>query len=574
VHFRETPPAAEVVRFQMALPDNVNFTQFGVSAISPDGRKVAFAAYGDDSTPRVWIRSLDSPTAEPLVEARINQITAALFWSPDSQFVAYGDSKQLNKIDIAGGPPQALADIAPAIGGSWTTDGMILVGSTRGILKLSASGGEPTLVTKPDSPQEAHGHPVLLPDGRHFLYLRGQPPGKRTVGLGDLNAAPDAQPTTPILTNDYGVKVTLAGNGGPPLVLFLRDGTLLAQEFDMKALALTGTPFAVMEQVASVVNAGAGHFSVSNTGTFVYRSISGNNRQLTWFNRQGEIVGRPGEPAQYGTMKVSPDGSKAAVVQNDPRQPGNADLWIVDLTSGASTRFTFDPGRDTQPVWSPDGRYVAWQSNRGDEPDIYRKAADGSGMDERLGAPKDAVNLTDWTQNGYLIFTLGGDVHALPVEADASGKRTPVPVIQSPAGERGAYVSPDNRWIAYMSSETGRDEIYVQPFSVGGNKTSGKWMVSRGTRGMARWRGDSKELMFVSGEGAIEAVDVAPGAAFQASAPKKLFQMPLDLLSNQNVGTIADAPRDALRLLMVMPVQESAQRELAVVLNWPTGWRK
>ena len=226
----------------MALPDNVNFTQFGVSAISPDGRKVAFAAYGDDSTPRVWIRSLDSPTAQPLVEARINQQTAALFWSPDSQFVAYGDSKQLKKIDIAGGPPQALADIAPAIGGSWTTDGTILVGSTRGILKLSANGGEPTLVTKPDSPQEAHGHPVLLPDGRHFLYLRGQLPGKRTVGLGDLNAAPDAQPTTPILTNDYGVKVTLAGNGGAPLVLFLRDDTLLAQEFDMKALALTGAP--------------------------------------------------------------------------------------------------------------------------------------------------------------------------------------------------------------------------------------------------------------------------------------------------------------------------------------------
>ena len=573
-HFSETVPAAEVVRFQMTLPDDVNFTQFGTSAISPDGRKIAFAAFGYDGNPRLWIRSLDSATATPIVDALLNQQTAALFWSPDSQFVVYGGSQQLNKVDITGGPPQALADIAPAIGGSWNADGTILVGSTRGVLKLSANGGEPTPVTRPESPQDPHGHPVFLPDGRHFLYVRGLLPGKRTINLGDLNAAPEAQPTTPILTNDYGVRVTQLRAGGSPLVLFLRDGTLLAQEFDLNALALTGSPITVMEQVAGLPGAGVGHFSVSNTGTFVYRSISGSNRQLTWFNRQGEILARPGEPAPYGTMKVSPDGSKAAVVQNDSRQPGNADIWVVDLMSGASTRFTFDPGRDTQPVWSPDGRSIAWQSNRGSAPDIYRKAADGSGIDEPLGAPAMATNLTDWTHNGYLIFSMNGDLYALPAEADADGKRTPIAVIQSPAFERGAYVSPDSRWIAYMSSETGRDEIYVQPFSVGGNKTSGKWMVSRGTRGMARWRGDSKELMFVNGEGAVEAVDVAPGAAFQASAPKKLFQMPLDLLSNQNVGTLADAPRDGQRLLMVMPVQESAQRELAVVLNWQAGWRK
>jgi Tol biopolymer transport system component len=270
-------------------------------------------------------------------------------------------------------------------------------------------------------------------------------------------------------------------------------------------------------------------------------------------------------------MKVSPDGSKAVVAQNDPRQPGNSDLWVVDLTSGLSTRFTFDPAFDGQPVWSPDGRYIAWQSQRGGAPDIYRKAADGSGADERLGAPANATNLTDWTHNGYLIFAMNGDVYGLPVEADASGKRTPVPVIQSPGGERGAYVSPDNRWIAYMSNETGRDEIYVQPFAVGGNKASGKYQVSRGTRGMARWRGDSKELMFVDSEGAIVTVDVAAGSAFQASAPKKLFLMPLELLGNPNPGTLADMPRDAQRLLMVMPVP---QRELAVVMNWQAGVKR
>jgi len=573
VHFRETPPPAEVVRFQVALPANINFTQYGTSSISPDGRKIVFAAYANDGTPRLWLRTLDSTVARPLEDTTLNQQTVALFWSPDSRYVAYGDPRQLRKIDITGGPAETIADVAPALGGSWSADGTILFGSQNGIMKVPANGGTPTPVTRPESPQEAHAHPVFLPDGRHFLYMRGLPPGKRTIQVGDIDVAPDAQSRTPILTNDHAVAVARTRRG-TPLVLFLRDGTLLAQEFDMDALALTGTPITVAEQVASTLGGGFGHFSVSQTGTLVYRAVSGSNRQLTWITRDGNIAGRPGDPAPYGTMKVSPDGTRAAVVQIDPQQPGNSDIWVVNLVSGASTRFTFDPAPDGQPVWSPDGRYIAWQSFRNNAWGFYRKAADGSGVDELLAAPKDANNLTDWTHNGYLIFTIGADVYALPVEADAAGKRTPVPVIVSPAQERGAYVSPDNRWIAYMSAETGRDEIYVQPFSVGGGKASGKWMVSRGTRGMARWTADSRQLMFLSADGAVVAVDVADGPSFQFSVPRQLFQMPLELLSNPNPGTLADSTRDGQRFLLVLPVQESAQRELNVVLNWQDGLRR
>jgi dipeptidyl aminopeptidase/acylaminoacyl peptidase len=442
-------------------------------------------------------------------------------------------------------------------------------------MKVAASGGTAIPVVKATAEnQNVHAFPVFLPDGRHFLYMRGAPAGKRAIYLGDLEAASDAQNATALVSTDYGFAVAQTSVNAAPMVLFLRDNTLLAQEFDMNALTLTGEPVTVAEQVATLPNQAIGQFSASKTGTLAYRMTAANTRQLTWYNRQGEVAGRPGERAPYGTMKVSPDGSKAVVAQNDPRQPGNSDLWVVDLTTGLSTRFTFDPGFDGQPVWSPDGRYIAWQSRRGGAPDIYRKAADGSGADERLGAPANASNLTDWTHNGYLIFTMDGDVYGLPVEPDASGKRMPVPVIQAPGGERGAYVSPDNRWVAYISNETGRDEIYVQPFSVGGNKASGKWMVSKGTRGMARWRGDSKELMFVDSEGAIVTVDVAAGSAFQASAPKKLFLMPLELLGNPNPGTLADATRDGQRLLMVMPVPDSAQRELAVVMNWQAGVKR
>jgi eukaryotic-like serine/threonine-protein kinase len=572
LHFREATPAADVVRFQISLPESVNFTQWGASAISPDGRNIVFAAYGYDGEPRLWIRTLDSPIPKQLEDAHINQQTVALFWSPDSRFVAYGNSKQLMKIDVNGGPAQAIGELAPVIGGSWGPDGTILVGSTKGILRTTANGGTLTPVTKPASAQEAHAHPVILPDGRHFLFMRGAPVGMRSIFVGDLQAAPDAQSTTPLLKTDYGVALAQRTTDDLLKVLFLRDETLLAQEFDMGTLTLKGDPVTVTDQVSGVSGAALGHFSASRTGALVYRSVSGNNRQLTWYNRQGEIIGRPGERASYGTMKVSPDGSRAAVVQLDPRQPNNSDIWVVDLSTGVSTRFTFDAGSDAQPVWSPDGRSLAWQAYRNNTWGIYRKAADGSGVDELLYSASGVNNLTDWTHNGYLIFTMGGDVQALPVNADANGKRTPTLVIKSPA--RGAYVSPDNRWIAYMSSETGRDEVYVQPFSVGGVKASGKWMVSKGTRGMARWRGDSKELMFLNGEGEVVAVDVASGAAFQTSPPKTLFQLPLELLSNQNPGTMADATRDGQRLLLVMPVQENSQRELAVVLNWQDGIKR
>jgi eukaryotic-like serine/threonine-protein kinase len=574
VHFRETPPAREVVRFQMALADNVNFTRWGTLSISPDGRKLAFAAFGDDSTPRVWIRSFDSATATPVIDAGINQQMMTFFWSPDSRFLAFADSKHLRKLDTQGGAPEIIAEVSLVIGGSWNADGTILIGTQGGIMKVPAAGGALTVVVKASKEEEVHAHPTFLPDGRHFLYMRGARPGKRAIYVADIETDPDAQGTTPIVSTDYNVALAQAGPGAPLQLLFLRNDALLAQDFDMRSLALAGDAVTVADQVSGVSDAALGLFTASKTGALVYRSIPGNIRQLTWFNRQGEIIGRAGEPASWGTMKVSPDGSKAVVVQSEPRQGNSPDLWIVDLATGANRRFTFDPGIDSQPVWSPDGRYIAWMGVRRGQMGLYRKPADGSGVDELLGTPPNLNNLTDWTHNGFLIYAVNSDIFAFPVEPDASGNRTPIPVVQSPATELGAYVSPDNRWIAYMSNETGRQEIFVQPFSAGGTTLSGKWMVSRGTRGMARWRADSRELMFVNGDGTIVAVDVTPGTSFQTSPPKTLFQMPLELLTNPNPGTAADATRDAQRLLMVIPVQESAQRELAVVLNWQAGVRK
>jgi Tol biopolymer transport system component len=582
-HFREMPPAAQALRFQIGLPDQVRFTQSGVVTMSPDGRKVAFAAYGEDGNPRVWIRSLDSPTATPLVEAGINQVPFPFFWSSDGRFVAFEQGGRLKKISADGGTPQVIAEPAkPAggqwvLGGSWNRDNVIVFGTAEGIMRVSSDGGTPTPLTRVEKDEPWHAFPTFLPDGRRFLYLRGGVLGSRYITVGDLNASPAAQSTTPVLKTDLAALVVPAVTDGALKLLFQRDTTVFAQDFDAQTLAVTGEPVALVDRVANLDRVGLAFFSASNAGTLIYRTVSGDDRRLTWFNREGQVTGSPGERAPYGFAQVSPDGTKAAVVLNVPlgQEAPNNDVWIVDLVKNTSARFSFDPGVDVQPVWSPDGKWIAWQSTPNKAPGFFRKAADGTGVDERLVSIHQFSLLTDWTQNGYLIYTSAGDIWALPVELDKGGTRAPVAVVKSPAQESDARVSPDNRWIAYVSSETGRPEMFVQPFALGKGAAAGKWQVStRGTMGTPRWRSDIKELMFISGEGSIVAVDVGPGPTFQAGAPKKLFDVPRELFALITRGNLIDVTRDAQRLLMIMPVQDSSQREIGVFVNWASALQR
>jgi Tol biopolymer transport system component len=578
VHFRESPPVRDAVRLQMSLPEDVSFTQSGVFALSPDGRTVAFAAYGADGVSRVWIRSLDSVDARPLRDAVVPQTAYPFFWSPDSRFVAFFADGALKKIDVNGGPPQVIAEKVPLVaGGSWNRDGVILFGSGRGIMRVAADGGTASPVTTPATGEVAHAFPVFLPDGRRFLYLRvSQELGARAIHLAALDTAPDQQSTTPVLRTDYGAAVAPTADGTADAdavqVLFLRQGTLLAQSVDLRQLTLTGEAIPVAEQVAGAANSAIGHFSVSQTGSLLHRTATGGNYQLTWFDREGNNVGTGAEPARYGTLKLSPDGTKAVSVIVDQRS-NSQDIWQIDLDKGMSQRVTFDAGADQSPVWSPDGQRIAWQANRSGVWSLLQRPANGSGSEEILYSFPEKIyppSLTDWSHDGrFLVYGAAGDIFALPLAANAAGRREPIPVVKTPTTEFGAYVSPDGRWIAYMSSESGRQEIYVQGFSAGSAPTAGKWVVSKGTRGMARWRSDSRELLFLSLEGAVMSVDVSAKPVFEASAPRKLFQLPLALLGvTQNPGTVTDVTRDGQRILLTLPVEERARQELSVILNW------
>jgi hypothetical protein len=352
----------------------------------------------------------------------------------------------------------------------------------------------------------------------------------------------------------------------------------MAQPFDAARAQLSGEPTPIVEQVA-VANVGLGYFAASASGSLVYFNPVSRNTQLMWFSREGQNAGAPIEAGRSGVLKLSPDGTRVVLTRTD--EANNQDIWQIDLAKGLTTRFTFDGALDTQPVWSADGTRIAWHSNRGGFSGLYSKLADGSGSDDLVYKfePGTPPGLTDWTHDGrFLVYTYQSDVWAVPVGGTAD-ERKPVPLVQADRNQLGAYVSPDQRWVAYLSNESGRQELYVQPFVPGatggqGSPAAGKWMLSNGTLGMARWRADSKELLFLGADGGVMAVDIAPGPVFKASAPRLLFQLPRVILTMAaNPGQIVDVTRDHQRLLLTMPIVDE-DSGLNVILNWQAGLRK
>jgi Tol biopolymer transport system component len=582
LYFRQKPSTTQSMRFEIPLPGKTSFA--GGPSVSPDGHKVAFILAGVDGQSRLWVRSLDTLEVRPFEGTE--GASGWPFWSPDSGSVAFTVGGQLLKVDISGGPPQVLCDSRSVIlGGTWLPDRRILFSDGGQLMQVADSGGAPSRI----GPAGA-GFPTALPDGRHLIYGIG-PPGTENSGIYvvSLDAKPGDPPTKKLLPDASITAYTPSADSALGYLLFLRvytaggsKGTLMAVPFDLRQLALTGEPIPIAEQVTS--------FSASPTGVLVYWSGSstaggparGNIQgQLTWFDRTGKVLGTIGDPGVYRTLAISPDGRRVAFERADPQNFAHRDIWLYDSARGVSTRFTFDSGWDGNPVWSPDGSYIAFG---GEKPDngifnLYQKTSNLTGEEELLFKSGVHKIPSGWSPDGrfLLFFNPVGATHVwvLPLNGTAASRK-PFPLEQSDFAQAAGRFSPDGRWIAYQSNESGKDEIYVRPFdapaaagspSAARTAVTGKWMVSKDGGTLPLWRGDGKELFYLSANGMAMAVDVNTTGVFQAGIPKPLFKVPSGLV-------YWDATSDGKRFLMPVPAATDASAPLTVVLNWQAGLKK
>jgi eukaryotic-like serine/threonine-protein kinase len=580
VHFRERPLVSAPVQFQ--IPPSGTLPQGDAFAVSPDGRHLAFAATGSDGIARLWVRDLDSLEIRVLLDSypasvKHHRVVPPFFWSPDSRFIGFQAGSKLAKIEISGGPAQTLCDVQwTIVGGSWNRDGVIVFADTaRGLMQLSAAGGVASPLTSidPSRKEVVHVLPSFLPDGRHFLYLRASSiPENSGVYVGSLNTKPAEQDSRRLLATTSGPVYVPSSDSDSGQVLFLRQGTLMAQPFDARRLELSGEAVQVASQVGSFIDYGL--FSASSNGVLVYRSTVGQNYQLTWLDRQGKFLGTVAEPAGYNSIALSPDGRRVAVSRTNPDNTPNWDVWLLDVGRNTSTRLTYDQVRATFPVWSADGSSVIFGSIHEGETNLYLKSASGAG-DERL-LPKSTHGdkyATSWSRDGrFLLYSLENpetksDLWVLPLQGD----RKLTPFLRTKFNETSGQFSPDGHWIAYTSDESGRDEIYVRDFSFGsaqGSKdAAGKWLISKDGGTEPRWRGDGKELFYVASDGKFMSVDIRAKPLFEAGAPRPLFQLPPGFIGGEVTS-------DGKRFLIGVPLAQSASVPFTVVLNWQTILKK
>jgi Tol biopolymer transport system component len=504
------------------------------------------------------VRSMDDLQARPLPGT---DGSTRPFWSPDSRYLGFVAGGKLKKVPLAGGPPQTLADTPTGSDGSWSTIGVILFDG-RGsdpIKRVAASGGTPQdfVTPDPDSGITSVGWPEFLPDGRRFLYVaNGVQPDERFLMVGDIDGK---QPPRKLL--DVASLVRFAP---PDHLLYIRENSLLSQPFDPDAAELKGEAVPLAEQLGTTA-VGLADFSASTDGTLIYRSGWTAKRRLVWTDRNGRELGDADEPAVYRDTALSPDGKRLAITIEDPSS-GNRDIWIRDLERGVTSRFTFDPGRDGAPVFSPDGTSIVFASNRaGGSYDLYVKDASGSGPARELLTTENNLTPCDWSRDGHwLAYHANGgettwDVWVLAMDGEEKGTATPF--VQGPFIEVVPRFSPDGRWIVYLSDESGRFEVYVQPFTGPG----GKWQVSTDGGDDPMWSAGGREILYVAPGGALMSVPVTLGTTFTAGSPRDLFQVRLQpmILRNRWLAT-----PDGERFLFLQPEGTNRSLPMTVVLNW------
>jgi serine/threonine protein kinase len=574
LHFRETVPEPRAVEFIMDPPaETVLSNYYAGYAPSPDGRYIVYTAGGaSNTTASLWLRSLDSATARMLPGTENSN---APFWSPDSKSIVFYSNGKLRRVEISGGTPLTLCDAVMdpvTTVGTWNRDGLILFGSSKGLQQISVSNSSsptPLTTVNTQAKETGHGYPQFLPDGQRFLFfVASSEPNVQGMYISSLK---DPSKRDLVVRTAAKAVYVPPRDTFPGYLLWMQEQSLVAQRFDVDSLQREGEPVLISAEVGLNPNlAIRASFWASDAGLLAYfKGPERDKRPIGIFSREGkQLLESP--PDVVLDVDLSPDGSRMVVAREENVSGGaaNRDIWIRDLTRGVMTRLTFNSGFDGLPVWSPDGKWIAYASERADGiRQIYRKDASGAGQEELLSSGSSGKFLLDWSKDGKFILYreqnsgTGRDLMAFAVD----GERKPFPVVQTPFQEFGGSISFDGKWVAYLSNDTGRNEVYVQSFP-GADGPGGRWQISRDGAQDVRWRGDGKELYFQSLDGKIMAATLQTGPqGVVGETPRMLFP------AKYRIGPLHefDVSADGQKFVLIVDTRSDAlANRLTVISNW------
>jgi eukaryotic-like serine/threonine-protein kinase len=567
-YVRQTSAPVRPTRSLILPPEKATFAfseEEGGPVLSPDGTRLVFPARDTSGKETLWVRPLDSLSAQRLEGT---EGASYPFWAPDSRTIGFFAGEKLKRIEATGGPAQTICDAPNGRGGAWNEHDVIVFAAdwVSGLSRVPAAGGVPVQVTHLGQSQaviSSHRWPTFLPDGRHFLFWGGNLYARDEAKNGILIGALDSTETKFLVQADSN-----ALYAPPGYLLYLRGETLMAQPFDAGSLELKGQAVHVAEHVPE--EWGLALFAVSRTGLLAYQTAQGGgSSQFLWVDAHGNKLGTVGEPGDQGYLALSPDGAHLAYAMRDP-QSKSLDIWVIDLLRGVRTRFTFDPADDNGAAWSPDGGRVVFGSNQKVHYDLYVKNASGAASEELLYESNTEKWPDDWSRDGrFIVFDsldtkgkTGHDIWVLPLFGD----RKPFPYLQTEFDEGAATFSPDGHWLAYQSDETGRFEVYLAPFPA----ASGKWQVSQGGGIQPAWNRDGRSLFYLAPAGKLMEASVrTKGSAVEIGVPRQLFQ--IESIPSSPYDRAYTVAPDRQRFLVNTLLQSGAPEPLTLVTNWTAG---
>jgi len=560
-YVRRAPKPERSLRATLPFPEKMFLGEF---AVSPDGTRLAFTAAKAGGQPALWVRNLDGALAQPLAGA---ENVSFPFWSPDGRSIGFFADGKMKRVEASGGTILTICDAERGVGGTWSRDGTIVFapGPTSFLSKVAAGGGKPVPVTKLDAGRHetAHRYPSFLPGGKHFLYmaanLGGAPddPGN-AVRVGSIDGSSD-KVVLPTPAN----AVYAAG-----YLLYVREGSLFAHPFDASRLQTTGEPVPIVPRLGLTNWASFSSFSVSDAGVLVTSPVFAPLTRLLWFDRAGRESGAVGEPSPFGNHRISPDGKRVAADVYDPVHD-TSDIWIYDAASGAGTKLIFGQAHENNATWSPDGGRIAFASDRkakGVHPDMYVKPLDGS-KEEPLAPSDDTRNPEDWSSDGRFVSFSGVPLHgkrSTQVWVLDTAEKKAAPFAAEALAQGDSRFSPDGRWIAYDSQESGQTEVYVRSFPSGTKRLQ----VSKAGGAVPAWRRDGKELFYMALDFKIMAVPIAEEGGLHIGTPIALFSI------RPGGGNVYDVSADGQRFLVDTLSADPQSPPFDLFVNWPSLVKK